>query len=89
MNAGRREPITLRYFQQLAALYAELFLDRRAAAPEALARDIDRYVREKVRHMPVTYPVKGITPADLNKLAFWMATGSGKTLAPRGWTTSS
>ena len=80
MNAGRREPITLRYFQQLAALYAELFLDRRAAAPEALARDIDRYVREKVRLMPVTYPVKGITPADLNKLAFWMATGSGKTL---------
>ena len=63
MNAGRREPITLRYFQQLAALYAELFLDRRAAAPEALARDIDRYVREKVRLMPVTYPVKGITPA--------------------------
>ena len=80
MNAGRREPITLRYFQQLAALYAELFLDRRATAPEALARDIDRYVREKVRLMPVTYPVKGITPADLNKLAFWMATGSGKTL---------
>ena len=37
INAGRREPITLRYFQQLAALYAELFLDRRAAAPEALA----------------------------------------------------
>jgi len=33
MNARRREPITLRYFQRLTALYAELFLDRRAAAP--------------------------------------------------------
>ena len=80
INAGRREPITLRYFQQLAALYAELFLDRRAAAPEALANEIDGYVRERVRLMPGSYPVRGIVPADLNKLAFWMATGSGKTL---------
>ena len=40
INAGRREPITLRYFQQLAALYAELFLDRRATGPRgARARD--------------------------------------------------
>ena len=80
INAGRREPITLRYFQQLAALYAELFLDRRAAAPEALAHEFDAYVRERVRLMPGSYPVRGIVPADLNKLAFWMATGSGKTL---------
>ena len=80
INAGRREPITLRYFQQLAALYAELFLDRRAAAPEALAREIHRYVREKVHGLHSTYPVREITPDDLNKLAFWMATGSGKTL---------
>ena len=80
INAGRRDPITLRYFQQLAALYAELFLDRRAAAPEAFAQEIDRYVASRVRLMPVTYPVRGITAADLNKLAFWMATGSGKTL---------
>ena len=80
INAGRREPITLRYFQQLAALYAELFLDRRAAAPEALAHEIDAYVRERIRLMPGSYPVRGIVPADLNKLAFWMATGSGKTL---------
>ena len=80
INAGRREPITLRYFQQLAALYAELFLDRRATAPEALARKIHRYVREKVHGLHSTYPVREITPDDLNKLAFWMATGSGKTL---------
>ena len=80
INAGRRDPITLRYFQQLAAIYAELFLDRRAAAPEAFAQEIDRYVASRVRLMPATYPVRGITAADLNKLAFWMATGSGKTL---------
>ena len=80
MNRGRREPITLRYFQQLAALYAELFLDRRATAPEALAREIHRYVREKVHGLGTSYPLREITADDLNKLAFWMATGSGKTL---------
>lgn len=80
INAGRREPITLRYFQQLAALYAELFLDRRATAPEALAREIHNYVRERVHSQHSNYPIRGIEPDDLNKLAFWMATGSGKTL---------
>ena len=78
INARRQEPITLRYFQQLAALYAELFLDRRAAAPEALAEEIDRYVLE--RGYSVTHVVRRFTPDDLDKLAFWMATGSGKTL---------
>ena len=80
INRARREPITLRYFQQLAALYAELFLDRRATAPEALAREIHNYVRWKVHYLHSTYPIRRIEPEDLNKLAFWMATGSGKTL---------
>lgn len=80
INAGRREPITLRYFQQLAALYAELFLDRRANAPDALAREIHGYVRERVYGLDISFPIQEITRADLNKLAFWMATGSGKTL---------
>ena len=49
INAGRREQITLRYFQQLAALYAELFLDRRTAGPKALAHEISRHVRNPNR----------------------------------------
>ena len=80
INRGRREPITLRYFQQLAALYTELFLDWRATAPEALAREISGYVKEKVHYLPTTYPIHRVKPDDLNKVAFWMATGSGKTL---------
>ena len=80
INRGRREPIILRYFQQLAALYAELFLHRRSTAPEALAREIHSYVRQKVHSLHSSYPIRGVEPADLNKLAFWMATGSGKTL---------
>ena len=78
INAGRRRPITLRYFQHLAALYAELLLDRRANAPEALARDLNDHVRTSGSR--VRLPSGDLTPGDMNKLAFWMATGSGKTL---------
>ncbi len=76
INQGGREKITLRYFQQIAAIYAELFLSRRAAAPEALAHDIHKYVQSRRGD----FLIGEITAADLNKLAFWMATGSGKTL---------
>ena len=48
--------------------------------PGALAREIHSYVRQKVHYLHSTYPIREITQADLNKLAFWMATGSGKTL---------
>ena len=76
INRGGREPITLRYFQQLAAIYAELFLSRRATAPKALAHDIYEYVQSQQGGLMT----QKITASDLNKLAFWMATGSGKTL---------
>ncbi|MDE2957597.1 MAG: DEAD/DEAH box helicase family protein [Bacteroidota bacterium] len=80
INHGRRTPITLRYFQQLAALYAELFLHRRAAAPRAFALELSDYFERKAYHLGNLYPVRRTKQADLNKLAFWMATGSGKTL---------
>jgi hypothetical protein len=81
MNRGRVEKITLRYFQFLAAIYAEIFLDRLFNHPKLLLADLNRFVadRNKKRiaeeiHDPV------FTEADLQKFAFWMATGSGKTL---------
>ena len=80
INRGRRASITLRYFQQLAALYAELFLHRRAAAPRAFAHELGEYFEQKAFHLGSLYPVRRTTQDDLNKLAFWMATGSGKTL---------
>lgn len=73
INHRRAEPITLRYFQHLAALYTELFLDRRFAAPETLVADLNRFTGGL--EAPVVFE-----ESDLNKLAFWMATGSGKTL---------
>ncbi|MDE2836719.1 MAG: DEAD/DEAH box helicase family protein [Chloroflexota bacterium] len=74
MNAGRSEPITLRYFQYLAALYAEIYLDRYYSDRDALLRSLNEFVDRSAGWYE---PFQG---GDLSKLAFWMATGSGKTL---------
>ncbi len=73
INRRRPEPVTLRYFQHLAALYAEVFLDRWSADRDALAADLNAFAARLEE--PVSFEAD-----DLNKLAFWMATGSGKTL---------
>ena len=80
MNAGRQVPITLRYFQYLAALCAEIFLDRRSQSPVALLASLNAFVAELNSHGASSDRVERFAEADLNKLAFWMATGSGKTL---------
>ena len=81
MNAGRRPPITLRYFQHLAALYTEIVLDRRARAPGEFLRDLNLFVGRRNGETPPGQPLASdFTAPDLDKLAFWMATGSGKTL---------
>ena len=73
INRHRAEPITLRYFQHLAALYTEVFLDRRFSDPGALLADLNRLAGRLEE--PLAF-----AEDDLDKLAFWMATGSGKTL---------
>ncbi len=80
MNAGRTEPITLRYFQYLAALHAEVFLDFRLNRRAEMLAGLNEIVREKNIGRGLEGPYQPYSAADLNKLAFWMATGSGKTL---------
>jgi len=81
MNARRPEPITLRYFQHLAVLYTEIFLDayfnRRGELLRALNSFVDKCNAAKSAGDPKDAK---FTESDLKKLAFWMATGSGKTL---------
>lgn len=81
INRKRREKITLRYFQHLAALYTEIVLDRLFRNEEKLLNDLNAFVR---KHNPQGLhgepEYKPFTKDDLTKLAFWMATGSGKTL---------
>ena len=80
MNAGRARPITLRYFQYLAALCAEIYLDRLFNSPEALLDSLNRHVYRLNSGPARGQPLDTFAKSDLNKLAFWMATGSGKTL---------
>ncbi|MCY4520128.1 MAG: DEAD/DEAH box helicase family protein [Caldilineaceae bacterium] len=80
MNEARTEPITLRYFQYLAALYAEIYLDRYCSNPEALLRSLNKFVEDHNRSSARDPRYQGFAASDLGKMAFWMATGSGKTL---------
>ncbi len=81
INRNRIEPITLRYFQHLAALYTEIFLDCFFNARQQLLADLNAFVQTrnetKLPGEPLDEP---FTANDLTKLAYWMATGSGKTL---------
>jgi hypothetical protein len=81
INRHRPEPITLRYFQYLAALYTEIFLDCYFNARRQMLADLNDFVKKrnaaKLTGEPQDEP---FTAGDLTKLAYWMATGSGKTL---------
>lgn len=81
MNARRPEPIRLRYFQHLAVLYTEIFLDWYFHRRRELLRSLNAFV-EKRNAAKLTGEPKApkFSEHDLEKLAFWMATGSGKTL---------
>ena len=81
INQRRPEPITLRYFQYLALLYTEVFLDLRFNHPGGMVESLNDFVRNRNSRKPVgEISDPEFSDTDMNKLAFWMATGSGKTL---------
>ena len=80
MNHGREERITLRYFQYLAALYTEIYLDRYCENAGNLLRSLNEFVVQHNANCAPDASYQDFAAADLDKLAFWMATGSGKTL---------
>jgi hypothetical protein len=83
-----------KYFQYLALLFTEIYLDRYFRDPERLLADLNQQVAvfneggslfgpaagAPAGPVPAASRVEPFTTQDLNKLAFWMATGSGKTL---------
>lgn len=80
MNAGRPQPITLRYFQYLAALYAEIFLDAYFTSAATLKKSLNALIARRNISPGAHGREADYEDPDLTKLAFWMATGSGKTL---------
>ena len=89
LNARRvtrgEDPIVWKYFQYLALLFTEIYLDRYFRNPEALLSALNAtvalYNADKPDPDQLTSLDEGTDAwPQLNKLAFWMATGSGKTL---------
>ena len=79
------EPIVWKYFQYLALLFSEIYLDRYFRDPKALLVELNGQVTAYNTNKPEADRIAAFDEADeawpqLNKLAFWMATGSGKTL---------
>lgn len=80
-----------KYFQYLALLFVEIYLDRYFRDPDRLLAKLNAYVGAFNRGeypapgspdgpVPEGSRIEPYTKQALNKVAFWMATGSGKTL---------
>jgi hypothetical protein len=79
------EPIVWKYFQYLALLFTEIYLDRYFRDPKALLAALNERVAAWNADKPepdalASFDAEAEAWPQLNKLAFWMATGSGKTL---------
>jgi len=79
------EPVVWKYFQYLALLFTEIYLDRYFRDSVGLLAAINAQVAAYNEGKPETDQLKPLDASaeawpQLNKLAFWMATGSGKTL---------
>ena len=79
---GSRPPLTWKYFQYIALLFTEVYLDRYFGARDTLLAGLNEAVKRNNHAAPGT-PLDTLpeyTADDLGRLAFWCATGSGKTL---------
>lgn len=80
ISARQEYPIRLKYFQYLAVLFTEIYLDRYFENPVKLMNEL---TPGPVELLSLKEKNKNFNPGyiknDLKKLAYWMATGSGKT----------
>jgi len=79
LRQNRRQPnFNLKYFQYLAVLFTEIFLDKYYNDKERFLNELNKFL-ESFNSENRT-EISPFMEKDLRKLAFWMATGSGKTL---------
>lgn len=81
LSKNRRDNINLKYFQYLAVLFSEIFLDKYFNHKNEFLTELNSFV-DKLNEEITTDEDRFIyfDDAALRKLAYWMATGSGKTL---------
>ncbi len=81
INERREEKITWKYYQYLALLFTEIYLDRYFTDRQKLLIDINTFLVDDFNFRQETWHGMPLfTEDDLNKVAFWCATGAGKTL---------
>jgi len=69
------------YFQYLAMLFTEHYLDRYFSDGDKLCRELNEFLQSSFNsRLPKNEAIEPFEPGDLNKLAGWIATGGGKTL---------
>lgn len=78
-------PIVWKYFQYLALLFTEIYLDRYFRDPKTLLAALNERIAALNEELPESDRIARLDKDEeawpqLNKIAFWMATGSGKTL---------
>lgn len=80
INVRRSHAIRWNYYQYLALLFSEVYLDRYFRDAGDLLSDLNATVDAFNGKTASAGHVDHYQGNDLHKLAFWMATGSGKTL---------
>jgi hypothetical protein len=78
INRFRHPRVQLKYFQYLAVLFTEIYLDLLFNDRERFLAELNVFSEDLQRD--AGWKVPPFTEDDLSKIAFWMATGSGKTL---------
>jgi hypothetical protein len=82
--ARREDPIVWKYFQYLALLFTEIYLDRYFRDPDGLLTALNAQVAKYNANKREADQIASFNVAEdawpqLNKIAYWSATGSGKT----------
>ena len=76
----KRGGLTLKYYQYIALLFTEIYLDRYFSDRAGLIADLNQFIDDVDTQTLGTLHFSHVQEKDLNKLAFMCATGSGKTL---------
>lgn len=75
-----RGVLSLKYFQYVALLFTEMYLDRYFSDREAFCKSLNEFIQRESDRTLGALSIKEYTPKTMNKLAYMCATGSGKTL---------
>ncbi|OQX56574.1 MAG: helicase SNF2 [Candidatus Cloacimonas sp. 4484_209] len=79
INKKRDFEITLKYFQYIAVLFTEIYLDFYFRDPIDFLNKLTNFGHNREKYGD-SIELITFTPRDMKNIAFWMATGSGKTI---------